>query len=95
MVRWVVSYPPEYQGWNLVASLGAFLLGIATLLVIANVIGSVLGGVRATANPCETTGLEWTTSFPPPPPPRENFAEIPQVAFPPIVTATLGLMEKA
>ncbi|MGA7934240.1 MAG: cbb3-type cytochrome c oxidase subunit I [Kovacikia sp.] len=80
MVRRVASYEPVYQGWNVVASLGAFLLGVSTLPFIANAIGSILQGPRATNNPWEATGLEWTTTSPPPP---ENFGEIPQVTFPP------------
>ncbi|HEY9644014.1 MAG TPA: cbb3-type cytochrome c oxidase subunit I [Coleofasciculaceae cyanobacterium] len=80
MVRRIAAYDVAYQGWNVVASLGAFLLGVSTLPFIANMIASWLQGRRATDNPWRATGLEWTTSSPPPP---ENFAEIPQVTFPP------------
>lgn len=80
MVRRIASYAPEYQEWNVIASLGAFLLGVSTLPFIANMVASFLAGPRATDNPWEATGLEWTTSSPPP---RENFPEIPQVIFPP------------
>jgi cytochrome c oxidase subunit 1 len=80
MVRRVSSYDPQYQGWNLIASIGGFLLGVSVLPFIANVIGSWLYGPRATNNPWNATGLEWTTTSPPPP---ENFEEIPVVNRPP------------
>ncbi|OUL33507.1 cytochrome c oxidase subunit I [Nostoc sp. T09] len=80
MLRRVSSYDPQYQGWNVIASLGAFLLGVSTLPFIANMVGSWLYGPRAVNNPWHATGLEWTTSSPPP---RENFAEIPVVTRPP------------
>lgn len=80
MVRRISSYAPQYQGWNVIASLGSFLLGVSILPFIANVVVSWLHGIRATDNPWHATGLEWTTSSPPPP---ENFEEIPIVRRPP------------
>ncbi|MEH2062490.1 MAG: cbb3-type cytochrome c oxidase subunit I [Nostoc sp.] len=80
MLRRVSSYDPQYQGWNVVASLASFLLGASTLPFIANIVGSWLYGPRAVDNPWHATGLEWTTSSPPP---RDNFEEIPTVTRPP------------
>ncbi len=79
MVRRVASYDPQYQGWNVIASLGGFLLGVATLRFIVNMVVSWLQGPKASDNPWHATGLEWTVSSPP----VENFAEIPVVTLPP------------
>jgi cytochrome c oxidase subunit 1 len=76
MVRRVASYDPQYTGWNIVASLGAFLLGMSTLPFIVNIVSSWMLGARAPDNPWNATGLEWTTSSPPP---VENFAAPPVV----------------
>ncbi len=80
MVRRVSSYAPQYESWNVVASLGAFLLGVSTLPFIVNIVASCFLGRPAGNNPWHATGLEWTTSSPPP---VENFAEIPIVTDPP------------
>ena len=80
MLRRVASYEPFLQNWNIIASLGSFLLGVSTLPFIANMVGSWLQKPKATNNPWHATGLEWTTTSPPP---KENFEEIPEVNFPP------------
>lgn len=80
MVRRISSYDGRYQGWNIVASLGAFVLGVSVLPFIANVVVSWSQGIKATNNPWHATGLEWVTSSPPP---VENFEEIPIVKRPP------------
>jgi len=76
MLRRVASYAPQYEAWNVVASLGAFLLGMSTLPFIVNIIISWNLGPAAGANPWRSTGLEWTTSSPPP---VENFEELPVI----------------
>lgn len=80
MVRRISSYEPQYAGWNIIASLGAFLLGMATLPFIANLVASWLNGKLAPNNPWYATGLEWTTTSPPP---KENFTTIPTVNLAP------------
>ncbi|MGI0495195.1 cytochrome c oxidase subunit I [Alkalinema pantanalense CENA528] len=76
MPRRVASYDPEFAFWNVVASLGAFLLGISTLPFILNMIGSWVQGEAAPKNPWRAIGLEWLVSSPPT---VENFEELPIV----------------
>jgi cytochrome c oxidase subunit I len=76
MLRRVSSYAPEYEFWNIVASLGGFLLGMSTLPFIFNMVISWMQGEKAPDNPWRAIGLEWMVSSPPP---VENFAEIPVV----------------
>ena len=80
MVRRISSYDPQYANWNIIASLGSFLLGVSTLPFIVNIVVSCFIGRPAGNNPWHATGLEWTTTSPPP---VENFEEIPTVTEPP------------
>jgi cytochrome c oxidase subunit I len=80
MPRRVASYDPEFAFWNVLASLGAFLLGMSTLPFILNMVSSWIQGKPAPANPWRAIGLEWLVSSPPP---VENFEEIPIVTAPP------------
>ena len=80
MVRRVSSYAPQYADWNVIASLGAFLVGVSMLPFLANMIVSWAEGPLVEANLWHATGLEWTTTSPPP---KENFEEIPTVGEPP------------
>jgi cytochrome c oxidase subunit I len=80
MPRRVASYDPEFAFWNVVASLGAFLLGMSTLPFLLNMIGSWVQGAKAKPNPWRAIGLEWLVSSPPP---VENFAALPVVIAPP------------
>lgn len=80
MLRRAASYAPELIGWNIVASLGSFLLGMSTLPFIFNMLISWIDGENAPANPWRAIGLEWTISSPPP---VENFEEIPVITCEP------------
>ena len=80
MPRRVASYDPEFAYWNVLASIGAFLLGMSTLPFILNMVGSWLQGEKAPSNPWRAIGIEWLVSSPPA---HENFEELPVVVAEP------------
>jgi cytochrome c oxidase subunit 1 len=78
MPRRIYTYA-EGQGWddlNLVATIGAFIIGLGILVFIYNYIYSMTRGPKAPADPWDGRTLEWSI---PSPPPIYNFAEIPAV----------------
>lgn len=76
MPRRVASYDPEFAFWNVLASIGGFILGMSTIPFLLNMIGSWINGEKAPDNPWRAIGLEWLTTSPPE---HENFEEIPVV----------------
>jgi len=62
--------------WNLVASLGSFLLGASVLVFMYNFVKSKRSGEPAGDDPWDGATLEWATSSPPPP---HDFDRIPPV----------------
>jgi len=78
MPRRIYTYPSNL-GWNelnLIASVGAFILGISILVFIWNFIVTLRSGQAAGTDPWNAFTLEWDTDSPPKP---YNFAEIPTV----------------
>jgi cytochrome c oxidase subunit 1 len=78
MPRRVYTYVPE-SGWgglNTLATVGAFVMGVAVLLFVANVLRSLRSGAIAGDNPWDAAGLEWATSSPPP---MYNFDALPVI----------------
>ncbi len=81
MPRRVAEYATEFQGLNVLVSVGGFLLGISTLPFLFNAIYSWIWGEKASANPWRALTLEWMTSSPPP---VENFDDpLPVITAPP------------
>jgi cytochrome c oxidase subunit 1 len=74
------NYPPGkyWEPANVVASVGAGILGLALVVLVANVVVSVvLGrGKKADADPWNGHTLEWTAASPPP---QHNFDALPEV----------------
>jgi len=69
---------PEGRGWdfwNLVATIGSFIIAFSVLLFIINVLKS-RKGPKVEGDPWDARTLEWVTSNPPP---EYNFVEIPIV----------------
>jgi cytochrome c oxidase subunit I len=76
MPRRVVDYAAQYGDWNLLISVFAFILGVAQLVFLYNMVVSWRFGPRAEANPWRAKSIEWQVSSPPP---RFNFDQIPRV----------------
>ncbi|MBZ0292016.1 MAG: cytochrome c oxidase subunit I [Anaerolineae bacterium] len=67
MPRRVAVYDPQFQGLNILVSVAGFALGIATFILLANIVVSLVAGKRAGANPWRALTMEWATTSPPPP----------------------------
>ena len=68
MPRRIPDYPDMYAGWNLVASIGAYISGFSVLLFIGFTFYALFKGEKASANYWndENMTLEWTLPSPPP-----------------------------
>jgi len=76
-----------FQSLNRFMTVSAVLLGLAQILFIVNVFGSLFWGKKASRNPWNSNGLEWDT---PSPPPHGNFDVTPLVLRGPYEYAVTG-----
>jgi cytochrome c oxidase subunit 1 len=67
MPRRIPDYPLMFAEWNMISTVGAFILGLSHLLFIYIVLKCVRGGEKAKAKAWEgAEGLEWTLPSPAP-----------------------------
>jgi cytochrome c oxidase subunit 1 len=78
MPRRIYEYPAGvgWSAYNLISTIGAFVLGFGILLTIINVFMSLRSGAVAGPDPWKANTLEWFTTSPPP---ENNFDVIPRV----------------
>ncbi len=78
MQRRIATYPVEtgFLFWNMVETIGAFLMGFAILIFIWNALVSLRRGAPAGNDPWLANTLEWYTSSPPP---AYNFVSVPRI----------------
>jgi cytochrome c oxidase subunit I len=78
MPRRVYEYPNvgHLELYNLISTIGSFILGIGVLVTVVNVARSAKVGSLAGPDPWKANTLEWFTSSPPP---VNNFDVIPRV----------------
>jgi cytochrome c oxidase subunit I len=62
--------------YNLISTIGAFILGVGVIVTVVNVLISLKNGKRAGNDPWKGNTLEWFTQSPPPP---NNFDVVPRV----------------
>jgi cytochrome c oxidase subunit I len=69
MPRRIYTYLPDtgWGFWNLVSTVGAFVLALGMLVFFVNAARSLAAGARALANPWGGDSLEWAVSSPPEP----------------------------
>ncbi|MFL5865722.1 MAG: cytochrome c oxidase subunit I [Thermoleophilaceae bacterium] len=81
MPRRQYTYPGGlgWTGYNLVETLGSYILAAGLLMVVFNLVRSLFRGAPAGNDPFGGDTLEWSTTSPPP---SYNYAVIPRVTSP-------------
>jgi cytochrome c oxidase subunit I len=79
MPRRVYTYQEHglFEWYNLVSSIGSFIMGLAILVFLFNAIRSWRAGPRVGGDPWTADTLEWYTTSPPP---AHNFDRVPYVS---------------
>ena len=80
MPRRIYDYDEELgvSTYNLISTIGSFVLGIGVVMVVVNLLWSSKHGARAGNDPWKGNTLEWFTQSPPPPEQLRRHPESPQ-----------------
>ena len=78
MPRRIYTYAPDlgWNFWNLISTIGAFIIALSFVIFIANVIKTMRSGPVAGPDPWDARTSEWTI---PSPPPVYNFSRVPTI----------------
>jgi cytochrome c oxidase subunit 1 len=78
MPRRVASYPSNlgWQSYNVVSTVGAFIIGVSSFLLLVNFVVSWRNPIPAGDNPWDGHTLEWFTTSPPP---HHNYTHLPPI----------------
>ncbi|MGF1625850.1 MAG: cytochrome c oxidase subunit I [Alphaproteobacteria bacterium] len=78
MPRRIIDYTPEFAGWNMISSVGAYISFASTVFFVVVAIWTLRAGRRVGDNywGVGATSLEWTISSPPP---FHTFNELPKI----------------
>jgi len=78
MPRRIYDYSEELHvtGYNLISTIGSFILGVGVLLTVINILYSIKHGKKAGNDPWKGNTLEWFTQSPPP---VNNFDVVPRI----------------
>jgi len=76
MPRRYYNYLDQFQPLHQFSTFGSWIIGLAFLIVLYNLLSSLKSGEKAPDNPWGGMSLEWQTETPPP---TENFRKTPKV----------------
>ncbi|MBI3016864.1 MAG: cbb3-type cytochrome c oxidase subunit I, partial [Deltaproteobacteria bacterium] len=76
MPRRYHDYGAEFTTWNMISTVGSWLIGAGFLIMAVYFIWSLFKGAKASNNPWNAKTLEWQISSPPT---THNFDKIPTI----------------